>query len=303
VEIGGAGLPALELIWNDELDVARCTDTGLFADPTTETYRALYLTAFSHIASVLKASSARYCALAYIKPSGANRATGENRLPSRCKPGCDICNNRVWAEAGYRPSKLYAFYEAQIAHIAAEFPGKSIAYMLIQAGFPRVGESGCYEGTEGTTCPPNTPLDQQSIPGGTEQTETIIDRAAAAYPKLGRFVVEHQGLDMAPGSVNRWVTDFGASGRPTLFQTSASGQVGSPEDVGDTLQNLWDNSTASAIEIYEDRLWESQQEPLGGAVSPERNLREWQEELHARRRVAFPELGEPWDATCVTGGL
>lgn len=293
VESGGAGLPALELIWNDELDVARCTDTALYADPTTDTYRELYLAALSHVASVLKQSSARYASLAYIKPSGANRATGENRLPTRCKPGCDICNNRVWAEAGYQPSKLYAFYEAQIRHLAQEFPGKSMAYMLIQAGFPRVGEYGCYEGATGMVCPPDTPLEQQTVPDGTEQTETIIDRAVSAYPELGRFVVEHQGLDMAPGSVNRWVTDFGATGRPTLFQTSAGGQVGSPRDVGDTLQNLWDNSTASALEIYEERLWEANQAPLGAALDPARNLQAWQDELNARRQALYPELGEP----------
>lgn len=113
-----------------------------------------------------------------------------------------------------------------------------MSYMLIQAGFPRVGEYGCYENaTRGTTCPPGTPVKHQTVPGGTEQTETIINRAVAAYP-LGRFVVEHQGLDMAPGSVNRWVTDIGATGKPTMFQTSAGGQVGSPVQLGDTIQNL-----------------------------------------------------------------
>jgi hypothetical protein len=292
IEGGGAGLPAFELIWNDELDVARCTDTALYADPTTDTYRELYFAALSHVASVLKESSARYSSLAYIKPSGANRATGENRLPTRCKPGCDICNNRVWAEAGYQPSKLYSFYEQQFRHLSREFPGKSMAYMLIQAGFPRVGEYGCYEDATAIVCPPNLPPEQQTVPRGTEQTETIIAMATAAYPELGRLVVEHQGLDMAPGSVNQWVTDFGATGRPTLFQTSAGGQVGSPQDLGDTLQNLWDNSAASALEIYEERLWEANLAPLGGALSPERNLGDWQDELHARRQALYPELGQ-----------
>jgi len=294
VESGGAGMPALELIWNDALDVARCSDVARFVDPTTESYRTLYLAALSHISSVLRESSARYRSLAYIKPSGANRATGENRLPSRCKPGCSICNNQVWADAGYQPSKLYAFYEAQLAHISREFPGKTMSYMLIQAGFPRVGESGCYENAAGArSCPADTPIEQQSVPRGTEQTEAIIAAAAAAYPALGSFVVEHQGLGMELGSINPWVIDFGATGRPTMFQTSAGGQVGSPAQVGDTLQNLWDNSAASALEIYEERLWEAHSAPLGAAAHPERRIEDWQAMLHARRRDAYPELGDP----------
>ena len=289
----GAGLAALKLNWNDELDATRCSDIARYADPTTAVYQQLYLDALTHVANVLKQSSARYRALAYIKPSGANRATGENRLPSRCKPACDVCNNEVWAAAGYQPSKLYAFYERQFVHIAAQFPHKSMSYMLIQAGFPRVGEFGCYENaTGGTTCPPGTPVKHQTVPGGTEQTETIINGAVAAYP-LGRFVVEHQGLDMAPGSVNRWVTDIGATGKPTMFQTSAGGQVGSPVQLGDTIQNLWDNSTASALEIYEERLWEANHASLGGVANPTRTIGDWNNELHARRLSAYPALGDP----------
>jgi hypothetical protein len=293
VERGGAGLPKLKLIWNDERDVTSCTDIAAYADPTTEVYKQLYKEALTHVADVLKQNSARYRALAYIKPSGANRATGENRLPSRCKSGCRLCNNEVWAKAGYTPDKLYAFYEEQFAHIATHFPGKSMSFMLIQAGFPRVGKYGCYENaTGGMTCPPKTPLKRQIIPGGTEQTETIINRAVAAYP-TGRFVVEHQGLDMKPGSVNKWVTDIGATGKPTMFQTSASGQVGSPAQLADTIQNLWDNSTASALEIYEERLWEANRTALGGLKHSTRTIGDWNTALHARRRTAYPALGDP----------
>jgi len=245
---------------------------------------------------VLKQNSARYRALAYIKPSGANRATGENRLPTRCKPGCAICNNQVWAEAGYQPSKLFAFYEDQIAHIAREFPGKSMSYMLIQAGFPIVGEAGCYEDAAGAiACPANVPPAQRTVPRATRQTETIIDAAVAASP-LGMFVVEHQGLDAAPGSVNHWVTDVGATGKPTMFQTSAGGQVGTPAALGDTIQNLFDHSTASALEVYEERVWEADG-PLGAAADPSRDIAYWNTALHERRRAAYSELGDPAPAT------
>ena len=297
VQSGGAGLAALELIWKDDLDSTSCTDTALYADPTTGTYRHLYKEALTHVANVLKQNSARYRALAYIKPSGANRATGENRLPTRCKPGCAICNNQVWGAAGYQPGKLYAFYEEQIAHIADQFPGKSMSFMLIQAGFPRVGTWGCYENANGgMNCPLGTPFLHQTVPGGTEQTEAIINDAVAAYP-MGKFVVEHQGLDMAPGSVNQWVTDIGATGKPTMFQTSAGGQVGSPAQLGDTIQNLWDNSAASALEIYEERLWEANHAALGGATNPTRSIGDWNTELHARRRAAYPVLGDPAPTT------
>lgn len=292
---GGAGLAALELIWNDEADAtnpATCDDTALYADPTSLVYRELYKAALTHVADVLKQNSARYRALAYIKPSGANRATGENRLPTRCKPGCSICNNQVWARAGYQPSKLYAFYDDQIAHIAREFPGKSMSYMLIQAGFPIVGETGCYEDAGGATvCPPTVPPAQRSVPRATKQTETIIDAAVAAYP-IGMFVVEHQGLDAAPGSVNHWVTDVGNTGKPTMFQTSAGGQVGTPAELGDTIQNLFDHSTASALEVYEERLWEADG-PLGAAADPTRDITYWNTALHQRRRTAYSDLGDP----------
>jgi hypothetical protein len=95
VWLGGLGLPSYELDSNDELEAANvCNPDDYFdyVDPTTQAYRQLYNNMLTHVADVLKQSSARYRALAYIKPSGANRATGENRLPTRCKVGDDcIC--------------------------------------------------------------------------------------------------------------------------------------------------------------------------------------------------------------------
>jgi hypothetical protein len=299
VASGGAGLTGYLLDSNDEPSVTGCRpeDMATYADPTTPTYRQLYKAALTHVANVLQANSARYRALAYIKPSGANRGTGENRLPSRCK-GCS-CNNRVWAEqAHYKPSKLYAYYADQIAHIAQQFPGKSMSYMLIQAGFPRVGQDHCYEDALGAVVCPPAAVDL-TIPTGTEQTEHIINAALASLP-VGTFVVEHQGLDMALGSVNPWVTSAGTTyGTPTMFQTSAGGQVGSPADVGSTIENLWNNSAASAIEIYEERLWEANGAALTGVLGPygSYTIGTWNTQLHARRRTSYPSLGDPAPTT------
>lgn len=302
VASGGAGLTGYELDSNDELSAAGvCNPNDYFhyADPTTMAYQTLYKAALTHVADVLKQSSARYRALAYIKPSGANRGTGENRLPTRCKVGAGcICNNQVWAEqAHYAPHKLYTYYADQITHIALTFPGKSMSYMLIQAGFPRVGEDQCWDGAAGAgvTCPPAAV--DLTVPQGTEQTEHIIDAALGSLPN-GTFIVEHQGLDMDPASVNWWVTSRGMMfGTPTMFQTSAGGQVGSPADVGDTLQNLWTNSNASALEIYEERLWEANGAALGGAANPTHTIGQWNVDLHARRRLSYPVLGDPAPTT------
>jgi hypothetical protein len=121
----------------------------------------------------IKSRADWYRALAYIKPSGANLFTHENRLPKRCSPGC-VCNTQIFAQHGYTPSGLYAFYQAQTALLAAEFPNKTISYALIQEGFPLVSNAGAYEQSDGTSS--GGPL-----PEGTEQTQTIIDNGQAAY--------------------------------------------------------------------------------------------------------------------------
>lgn len=165
-------------------------------------------------------------------------------MPTRCRAGC-ICNNEVWRYANYTPQKFYDFYAAQFAHIAQKFPGKSMSYMSIPSGFPRVGAGGCYDGSAGIVCPPfptdlpfpggkeqtNTiiPIDM-TIPGGEEQTNTIIANAFATAEGSapGAFVVEYQGLDPVGGPNNSQVADANALGKPTMFQTSATGQVGTP---------------------------------------------------------------------------
>ena len=155
----------------------------------------LYLDMLSHVASVLKQDSARWRSLAYVKLSGANSRSAENRLPNGCKagPGC-ICNNQKWAEAGYTPTGLYKFYKEQMERIAQEFPGKSMSYSLIQAGFPRVNNEGCYlNETDTKICPHgvNTPMI-----GPFAQTEAIINYARSTYGD--DVAIAHLGLGPKP---------------------------------------------------------------------------------------------------------
>jgi hypothetical protein len=113
----------------------------------------------------------------------------------------------------------------------------------------------------------------------------------------GTFVVEHQGLDMDQASLNPWVLDYGGWGIPTMFQTSAAGQVGSAADVGNALDTMTTYSLATALEIYEERLWEANGAPLGAANHGDRTIGDWTNVLHDLRRARYPGLGDPAPST------
>ena len=93
----------------------------------------------------------------------------------------------------------------------------------------------------------------------------------------------------------------GRSGKTTnltyLHGALPGGQVGSPADVGNTIENLWNNSGASAIELYEERIWEANGAALGGAVYPTYTIGTWNTELHDRRRTTYGVLGDPAPTT------
>ncbi len=146
-----------------------------------------YFDMLSKVAARIRARADWYRALAYIKPAGANLFSHENRLPKRCSPGC-VCNSQIFAENGYRPSKLYDFYRKQFALLKKEFPGKAISYQLIQDGFPLVNESGGYERADGSSS------NGRPLPGGVEQTEQILELGQRDLERL--FVVQHNGLQV-----------------------------------------------------------------------------------------------------------
>lgn len=285
--------------------------------PTDEAFEARYFAMLAKVAAHLRARADWYRALAYIKPSGANLFSHENRLPKRCDAGC-ICNSQVFAEHGYRPSRLYGFYKRQFALLEKEFPGKAISYQLIQDGFPLVNESGGYERPDGS------PSNGRPLPGGSEQTSTIIEMGKE---KLGRlFVVQHNGLQVyrgectaaagagrgrgrrgggrgavavgrGPGCPNPWVLGAGADGKTiTGFQTQNLGEISRPEDVDLALRNAWDNSDASFVELYEAQLWPSVH-ANGGRLPSGRTIAAWADLFHDRRRKDFSEMGDPFPVT------
>ena len=277
-----------------------CGSRMTLGSPTEVTYQNHYFDLLRKVASHLKSRADWYRALAYIKPSGANLYTHENRLPKRCSTGC-VCNTQIFAQHGYTPSGLYAFYQAQTDLLAAEFPGKTMSYALIQDGFPRVSDSGDYEKTDGTSS--GGPL-----PGNTEQTQRILDNGQATHGLM--FAVEHNGL--APkkvdtcltdrnglGCPNRWVLQEGAEGQVTGFQTSNEQKVANPVDVDSTLQNALINSQGVFVELYEERYWEAVRQP-NGIIDPQgsgRTMAQWADQFHNRRRTLFPSLAEPFPTT------
>jgi hypothetical protein len=320
----GAGLTPVTLDWNE--DSPSCTTRPHdYGDPTDETYRSLYLDMLSYVAGVLKQDGARWRSLAYIKISGANARSAENRLPNGCKvgPGC-ICNNQRWAEAGYTPDGVLAFYQAQMERIARDFPGKTMSYPLIQDGFPRVNNQGCYlDDTSTKICPPSV---NTRMVGPFAQTEAIIaharsvygDDVAVAHLGLGpkpdfsdplRYApgtgcplplapdgsYAHGGNGVGSGCPNKWATDVGAVGGLTHFQTRHAPDVETPAQLASALDNLWSNSNAAMLEIYEEQAWQAHDGILDLSLPSEeqRTLAQWNQRLHERRRTAFPAFGDP----------
>ncbi len=83
-------------------------ELGSPADPN---YRLHYFNLLKAAARHIRERNAWYRALAYVKPSGANLFSHENRLPNNCEAQCEVCNPQVWAEQGdYTPTALYEFY-------------------------------------------------------------------------------------------------------------------------------------------------------------------------------------------------
>jgi hypothetical protein len=190
-------------------DAEGCGMEMYLGNPTEQAYQDLWGAMLTELAAFVKSRADWYRALAYIRLSGANLTTAENRLPNQCKPECEICNTEVWARAGYTPSGLYAFYEWQADTLAELFPEKTMSYQLIQAGFPRVSDSGCWmvgeDDDADTMCPAALPPlnvvvvpGTELLPGGTRQTTEIIDQLIDFHGT--RFQVQHNGLGVEPES-------------------------------------------------------------------------------------------------------
>ncbi len=295
-------------------------DLGSPADPA---YAALYARMLEELAAFVRSRSDWYRALAYIRLGGANLFSAEARLPKECLRECDVCNTEVWARSGYRPSKLYGFYAAQEAQLARLFPDRSMSLQLIQAGFPRVNEQGCWlvgeeDDAPTTVCPSGgSTKGTKSLPKGAEQTEAVIAEGLAAWGP--RFQVQHNGLGPAPADggcptyrrhpaigpykgaaedcPNRWVLEAGASGaqRFTGFQTNNKKNVATLRELDGALENAWENSDAVYVEIYEERAWEAAHAEAGGKRGASGlTVAEWTARFRERRTAASsPTVADP----------
>lgn len=291
------GVTALQLQDSSD-DTEGCGTRMTLGSPTEIAYQNRYFDLLRKVAAHIKSRADWYRALAYIKPSGANLQTHENRLPKRCSTGC-ICNPQLFAQHGYTPSGLYAFYQAQTNLLASEFPNKTMVYALIQDGFPRINNNGGYETSDGTSSGGG------ALPGGTEQTQTILNNGQAAHGLL--FAVAHNGLQAKKndnclnninglGCPNKWVLQEGLEGQVTGWQTTNAEKVSNPADVDSALQNALSNSQGVYVELYEERFWEAVHQS-NGIVDPlgsGRTMAQWATELHNRRRTLFPSLGDPF---------
>ncbi len=318
---GGGGVLRLRLQDSDDGQASGCGVRMDLGNPTNLTYRRHYQALLTEVAKFIKTRSDWYRALAYMRVSGANLFSHENRLPKGCAAGC-TCNPAVLAADGYRPSGLYAFYDEQTKLLGDLFPGKAIGYMLIQDGFPRINETGGYLTSSGASS------NSSSLPAFFEQTQTNLDRGQQL---LGlRFAVAHNGLQIKgngcpfdglhPKPVrplddyqgpldsrcpNRWAVREGAEGQITGFQVTSPTKeergVDTPSDIDLAYQNEWDNSDGIYFETYEYVLWLTENTNRGVLPGSRKTVGAWTEDLHRRRNDSilrnFPAAGNPFPAT------
>ena len=304
---GGGGVTRLRLQdYGSDDEPRREGSCGVRMDlgnPTDPAFQQRYFELLTKIAGHISARPDWYAALAYVKPSGANLFTLENRLPKRSNEGC-ISNPQVFAENGYTPTGLYAFYSAQFALLTSLFPGKAMAYALIQDGFPQVNDRGGWERADGSSS------NGLPLPRGTEQTEQII--ALGKREQGARFVVQHNGLSPLPsgrrcpnegthparppfamagtGCPNRWVLEAGADGRTiTGFQTVNLSRVSTAAQLEAALQNAFQSSDGSFVEIYEEVFWLATNSN-GGVLPSGKTIGGWAADFDARRRQLFPNI-------------
>jgi len=247
----------------DKLCVSQ-EDAIPFGNPTNDAYKLHYNNMLKALANHIKRKNAWYQALAYIKPSGANLTSHENRLPKNCFPECtnagDICNTKELAHDGYTPDGLYDFYEQQFNVISNYFPNKDMSYMLIHNGFPQIAGPTNFRGCDQITPPlfgcSEFTVTEPTYPAGAEQTDEILDRGATTH--LRSFVIQHNGLnhDKRP---NGRVLDHGDRGQITGFQTTntSTGQTENIVALNGAFERAYRSSRAIFIEAYESILFDT----------------------------------------------
>ena len=95
----------------------------------------------------------------------------------------------------------------------------------------------------------------------------------------------------APGCPNRWVINEGEAGQVTGFQTVNG--LTNLALVEAAITNEWNNSDGVFLEVYESAAFTA----ATNALPSGHTLGYWNEQFHARRRVAFPNIPEPFPLT------
>lgn len=303
-----------KLHFRDNEDDNTCGTPGDMGSPADLNYRKHYFDLWRAVAAHIKAKNAWYHALGYVKPSGMNLFTHENRLPNNCKTICDICNTQVWAEqGGYTPNALYQYYKEQFDLLDTLFPDKYMQYALIQAGFPLINNKGEYK----------APL-SEALPGGTEQTETIM---ALGRNQHGlKFIVSHNGLTPRPqdrnipqgpcpnegvhpatkpfaqaasSCPNPYALREGEAGQITGWQTQNAKSVNDSKSIESALRNAWDNSDGIYVELYEERIWQA--ETAGPVLDPAATgltLKQWDDCFYQRVKSFWKnKVADPFPAS------
>src|SRR5207248_2043945 len=102
---GGGGVPRLHFQDTGDGDSGTCGSRMDLGNPTRASYRQLYNAMLTEVAKFLKSRADWYRALAYLKISGANLFSHENRLPNGCmtigQTRCP-CSPQIFSADGYR---------------------------------------------------------------------------------------------------------------------------------------------------------------------------------------------------------
>lgn len=138
----------------------------------------------------------------------------------------------------------------------------------------------------------------------------------SAFPMPGSWTLNALG-DVGSGCPNKWITLEGHEGQVIGFQTI--NQIGDLDQVNSALWNATANSDAVFLELYIKTLWGATHTrgtgPAALPLDPDydnpsrqfpgrpKNLYDWNEELHARRKwiadnnAANPHLADPFPAS------
>jgi hypothetical protein len=213
--------------------------------PNDSNYQYLVENLLYEVVNHLRSDSRWFQALGSLKVTGLNFMTGEMRLQKECRddgscPDC-WCNTQIWAAplgtnlsvnavdpvhpllnanndqesrgGGYTEMGLYAFVNFIEHRIFEDTQGqKSLIYMIIQDGFPRVKTATDFWRDSTAT---GGPTNGSGVPKGTIQTERLLmmGRNGLFLTQMGNvpsnavgklFIAQHAGLQKLP-----WDQGFG----------------------------------------------------------------------------------------------